>query len=135
MRFPAHDLKRTAYCYNWIRCHLVCTKTSILFDRLNTETELSVMAKYGQSKLANLLFALELNKRYGDRIYVNSVHPGGVNTELTRTLAVKFGKLGYSSRILLLFVSTNSLVNFIDFFYSRSRCSHVVVRGDFSGYH
>jgi len=39
----------------------------------------------GQSKLANVLFAQELSARVKDKnILVNSVHPGGVNTELGR---------------------------------------------------
>ncbi|ORY41043.1 NAD(P)-binding protein [Rhizoclosmatium globosum] len=41
---------------------------------------------YGQSKLANMLFAAELNRRYGHQVYVNSVHPGNVATEMTRDL-------------------------------------------------
>ncbi|KAJ3055521.1 hypothetical protein HDU99_007550, partial [Rhizoclosmatium hyalinum] len=39
---------------------------------------------YGQSKLANILFATSLNKKYGYQIAVNSVHPGFVSTELMR---------------------------------------------------
>ncbi|KAJ3296692.1 hypothetical protein HDU79_005905 [Rhizoclosmatium sp. JEL0117] len=39
---------------------------------------------YGQSKLANILFATSLNKAYGYQIAVNSVHPGFVSTELIR---------------------------------------------------
>ncbi|KAJ3005523.1 UNVERIFIED_CONTAM: hypothetical protein HDU68_004578, partial [Siphonaria sp. JEL0065] len=41
---------------------------------------------YGQSKLANMLFATELNNRYGDKIYVNSLHPGNVATPMTAQL-------------------------------------------------
>eukprot|EP00656_Telonema_subtile_P016286 TRINITY_DN18591_c0_g1_i1.p1 TRINITY_DN18591_c0_g1~~TRINITY_DN18591_c0_g1_i1.p1 ORF type:complete len:245 (+),score=52.38 TRINITY_DN18591_c0_g1_i1:107-841(+) len=42
---------------------------------------------YGQSKLANVLFAQELALRVRSKgILVNSVHPGGVNTELGRHL-------------------------------------------------
>ncbi|KAJ3025953.1 UNVERIFIED_CONTAM: hypothetical protein HDU68_006425 [Siphonaria sp. JEL0065] len=44
----------------------------------------SPMHYYGQSKLANILFATELNARYGDAIAVNSVHPGVVDSELIR---------------------------------------------------
>jgi NAD(P)-dependent dehydrogenase (short-subunit alcohol dehydrogenase family) len=40
---------------------------------------------YGRSKTANILFALELNRRLGGRnIAVTSVHPGGIQTELMR---------------------------------------------------
>ncbi|ORY45152.1 hypothetical protein BCR33DRAFT_194186 [Rhizoclosmatium globosum] len=37
---------------------------------------------YGQSKLANSLFAVGLNTRYGDQLIVNAVHPGVVDTDL-----------------------------------------------------
>lgn len=40
---------------------------------------------YGQSKLANVLFAQELAERVREKgILVNSLHPGGVDTELFR---------------------------------------------------
>jgi len=42
-------------------------------------------AAYGQSKTGNILFALELNRRYKDKgITANSLHPGGIRTELQR---------------------------------------------------
>jgi NAD(P)-dependent dehydrogenase (short-subunit alcohol dehydrogenase family) len=41
--------------------------------------------RYGQSKLANVLFARELANRLKDhRIWSNSLHPGNINTELNR---------------------------------------------------
>ncbi|KAJ6531163.1 oxidoreductase [Mycena capillaripes] len=68
----------------------------ILFDDLRT-TQASGLVKsmrYGQSKLANILYASELAKRYGPQITSLSVHPGVVRTDLlaqqgvvTRTLA------------------------------------------------
>jgi len=40
---------------------------------------------YGRSKTANVLFALELNKRLAGRnICVTALHPGGIQTELMR---------------------------------------------------
>ena len=42
---------------------------------------------YGQSKLANLLFAYELDRRCrakGLSVVANALHPGVVNTELFR---------------------------------------------------
>ena len=42
---------------------------------------------YGQSKTANALFALELNRRHsGDGVKAFSVHPGGIMTPLQRHL-------------------------------------------------
>ncbi len=43
---------------------------------------------YGQSKTANVLFSVELNKRLADAgITANAVHPGGIRTELGRHLS------------------------------------------------
>ncbi len=45
---------------------------------------------YGQSKTANALFALELNRRLaGDGVKAFSVHPGGIMTPLQRHLEVE----------------------------------------------
>ena len=42
---------------------------------------------YGQSKTANVLFSVELERRYGLRgIHAYAVHPGGINTNLGRHL-------------------------------------------------
>jgi NAD(P)-dependent dehydrogenase (short-subunit alcohol dehydrogenase family) len=40
---------------------------------------------YGRSKTANILFAVEFDRRYKDRgIRATAVHPGGIQTELSR---------------------------------------------------
>jgi len=45
----------------------------------------SGMRAYGRSKLMNLLFANELNRRFeGDGVVANTLHPGIVKTELGR---------------------------------------------------
>lgn len=52
---------------------------------------------YGQSKLANLLFAYELDRRCRQRglpISANAVHPGMVETELWRYMAPDGGEVG-----------------------------------------
>ncbi|MET0747743.1 MAG: SDR family NAD(P)-dependent oxidoreductase [Rhizobium sp.] len=42
---------------------------------------------YGRSKTANILFAVEFDRRHRDRgIRATAVHPGGIRTELTRHL-------------------------------------------------
>jgi NAD(P)-dependent dehydrogenase (short-subunit alcohol dehydrogenase family) len=41
---------------------------------------------YGRSKTANILFAVEFDRRHKDRIRAVAVHPGGINTELGRHL-------------------------------------------------
>ncbi|KAK3774917.1 hypothetical protein RRG08_007274 [Elysia crispata] len=58
---------------------------SINFDDLNSEKSYGRIAAYGQSKLANILHALELAKRLkGTGVTANSLHPGAVDTELAR---------------------------------------------------
>ena len=42
---------------------------------------------YGRSKTANILFAVEFDRRHrGERIRATAVHPGGIQTELSRHL-------------------------------------------------
>ncbi|KAF3343747.1 putative oxidoreductase like protein [Verticillium longisporum] len=63
--------------------HNVAPSEGIVWDTLKTKGEgMSAGAKYGQSKLANILFAKELAKRY-PQLTVSSIHPGIVNTNLT----------------------------------------------------
>jgi NAD(P)-dependent dehydrogenase (short-subunit alcohol dehydrogenase family) len=48
-------------------------------------TEYTPMGAYGRSKTANILFAVEFDRRYRDRgVRATAVHPGGIQTELTR---------------------------------------------------
>merc|ERR1711924_479893 len=52
---------------------------------LNSRAEYSQWGAYCQSKLCNVLFANELQRRYGNRGFTAmSIHPGGVRTELAR---------------------------------------------------
>lgn len=53
------------------------------FDDLQMQQNFKAIAGYGRSKLANLLFSLELVERLsGNAITVNCVHPGAVTTGL-----------------------------------------------------
>lgn len=57
----------------------------ILFDNLAMEGVYDPMLAYGHSKLANVLFANELARRFaGTRATANSVHPGVIKTGLVR---------------------------------------------------
>ncbi len=61
-------------------------RAAIHFDDLQWERSYSRVGAYGQSKLANLLFTYELQRRlapYGTTIAV-AAHPGVSNTELAR---------------------------------------------------
>ncbi|KAJ3092763.1 hypothetical protein HK100_006847 [Physocladia obscura] len=61
-----------------------CVSSGIDYDSLTTKKNYSGVYLYGQSNLANALFATELNERYSDKVFVNSVHPGGVATSIFR---------------------------------------------------
>jgi WW domain-containing oxidoreductase len=59
----------------------------IQFDNLSGERGYSPWASYGQSKLANLLFANQLSKRLaGTGKTANSLHPGVIHTNLARSM-------------------------------------------------
>lgn len=60
----------------------------INFDDLNSEkTEYTPLGAYDQSKLANILFANELDRRYqSQNLRALSLHPGGILTPLARYL-------------------------------------------------
>jgi NAD(P)-dependent dehydrogenase (short-subunit alcohol dehydrogenase family) len=61
----------------------------IHFDDLQWERSYNRVAAYGQSKLANLMFTYELQRRLeakGAPTQALAAHPGGSNTELTRNI-------------------------------------------------
>ncbi len=59
----------------------------ILFDDLRITRDYSDAMAYGHSKLANVLFSLELGKFLrGSRITSNALHPGLINTEIDRNV-------------------------------------------------
>ncbi|KAF9429866.1 hypothetical protein BGZ76_001086 [Entomortierella beljakovae] len=61
-------------------------------ETLNTERNIGTFTRYGRSKLANILFASALARRLeNEQVYVNSVHPGFVKTELTRYAGDVYG--------------------------------------------
>ncbi len=56
-------------------------RKGIPFDDLQSEKHYRAMRVYGQSKLANILFTLELARRLdGSGVTANSLHPGTVRT-------------------------------------------------------
>lgn len=57
------------------------------FSSFLGEKRYNPLLAYGQSKLANVLFAQELSRRLeGSGIHVNALHPGGVDTGIARDL-------------------------------------------------
>jgi NAD(P)-dependent dehydrogenase (short-subunit alcohol dehydrogenase family) len=64
-------------------------RADIHFDDLQGERSYSRAGAYGQSKLANLMFTYELQRRLaaaGAPTIAVAAHPGGSNTDLTRNL-------------------------------------------------
>ena len=72
-------------------------ETGIEWDNLSGERDYDSSRAYGQSKLANSLFSLELSRRLqGSRATANAMNPGAVLTNLQRhapAWAVKLGDL------------------------------------------
>jgi WW domain-containing oxidoreductase len=67
------------------RAHLRAPKGGIEFDNLSGERDYTPWKAYGQSKIANLLFASELARRLErTRKTANSLHPGVIFTNLSR---------------------------------------------------
>lgn len=77
--------------------HTRAPLAGIIFDTLKTDgSSISTIERYGQSKLANILYAKELAYRHPE-IQVASVNPGMVRTGLTET--IRQNNLGY--RVIL----------------------------------
>jgi len=60
----------------------------IEWDNLSGERDYAPMRAYGQSKLANVLFARELSRRLPAGQTSNSLHPGVIATNLMRSVPV-----------------------------------------------
>jgi NAD(P)-dependent dehydrogenase (short-subunit alcohol dehydrogenase family) len=67
--------------------HRMAPVGAIEFDNLSGDVGYSPLKAYGQSKIANLLFAKELQRRFtGTKKTAYAVHPGVVDTNLARHL-------------------------------------------------
>ncbi len=83
--------------------HRRAPKEGIQFDNLSGENGYAPGAAYGQSKLANLLFAKELARKLeGTQKTANAVHPGVIHTNLARSMhPVADFALGLAAPLLL----------------------------------
>jgi len=85
--------------------HRMAPKVGIAFDNLSGQRSYSPWSAYGQSKLANLLFAKQLAKRLageGSSVTANSVHPGVIVSGLQRSMpAVQRFSMAIASPIAL----------------------------------
>lgn len=80
--------------------HLQAPAAGIEFDNLSGERGYRAWRAYGQSKLANILFAKALAERLGGRRAVNALHPGVIGTNLGRHVnPLVAGVLGVAMRM------------------------------------
>jgi WW domain-containing oxidoreductase len=85
--------------------HLNAPPSGVDFDNLDGSKGYSPFRAYGQSKVANILFANALAQRFGSSGRVaNSLHPGVIKTNLTRHMPdrgegifVRLGEAGMKS--------------------------------------
>lgn len=64
--------------------HRQAPKEGIRFDDLAAERGYTAWGAYGQSKLANILFARQLARRLPGERVANALHPGVIDTNLSR---------------------------------------------------
>ncbi len=83
--------------------HTRAPKGGIEFDNLSGDRDYTPWKAYGQSKIANLLFAKELARRFeGTKRTANSVHPGVILTNLSRHMnPVARSIFGLGGRLVL----------------------------------
>jgi NAD(P)-dependent dehydrogenase (short-subunit alcohol dehydrogenase family) len=75
--------------------HKRAPRAGIQFDDLTLASNYKPWAAYGQSKLANLLFARSLARRFhGTQRTANALHPGVISTNLGRHMGV-LADIGY----------------------------------------
>lgn len=71
-------------------------KKSVKFGDLWTDAD----ARYGVSKLANVLFAKALQRRLGPNVFVNAVHPGIIRTSIQDSFSDYTTSFGFLSSII-----------------------------------
>ena len=68
--------------------HRAAPKGGIEWDNLSGDKRYAGWRNYGQSKVANILFASELTRRFdGTKQTANSLHPGVIKTNLVRNMS------------------------------------------------
>jgi WW domain-containing oxidoreductase len=73
--------------------HTMAPKVGIEFDNLSGERGYRAWSAYGQSKLANILFAKALARRLAPGSTANTLHPGVIRTNLQRSMNPVIGAL------------------------------------------
>ncbi|KAK4488288.1 hypothetical protein RD792_004040 [Penstemon davidsonii] len=80
--------------------YIAAYREGICFDKINDRTSYVNYRAYGQSKLANILHANELTRRFkeeGVQITANSLHPGVITTNILRHLGLVGGIFNWLS--------------------------------------
>jgi len=114
----------------------------IEFNNLDAARKYADRRAYGHSKLANVLFSLQLGQLLkGTRITVNSLHPGVINTEIDRNMngfmqgafgvisALGFGKTIEQGAATSCYVATSPLLGSTSGRYFED-CNAVTIVGD-----
>ncbi|KAH8656778.1 hypothetical protein BGZ61DRAFT_540756 [Ilyonectria robusta] len=84
-------------------------KEGIIFDMLKSQAEqIGTVTRYGQSKLANTLFAKELARRY-PMLTVSSLQPGLVITNLANTMSDNSWIMRIAWKITMAFIGVDVL--------------------------
>ena len=137
------------YIANQARIVVVASRTAytdapaegILFSDLDFSDDYGDLLAYGHSKLANVLFSLQLSQMLrGTRITSNSLHPGIVDTEIDRhfnsvmqfglkMVAAVGGKTIEQGAATSCYVATSSLLGATSGAYFED-CKAVTVEGD-----
>ncbi len=82
-------------------------KAEINFDDLNLAKKYDEDVAYNQSKLANVIFGMELSKRLKDtNVTVNCVDPGNAQTDILRNASIHVSPYSPISFIYKLFLKT-----------------------------
>ncbi|KAL7111702.1 hypothetical protein ACP275_05G106500 [Erythranthe tilingii] len=84
--------------------HRYVYREGIRFDKINDSSSYTSIFAYGQSKLANILHANELARRFkeeGVEITANSLHPGAIATNLLRHHGIVEGVVNWVGKYFL----------------------------------
>jgi len=87
--------------------HQWSPKGGLVLDECHSDMKSTAsFTRYGQSKLANILFSDELARRYPEILSV-AVHPGSVNTGLKRGIETSYPWLKYPMSLVIPFMSVS----------------------------
>nr|URX65644.1 putative short-chain dehydrogenase [Euphorbia peplus] len=105
MKKTTHDSKREGRIINVSsEAHRYTYSEGIRFDKINDESGYKSILAYGQSKLANVLHANELTRRFKDdgvNITANSLHPGLIATNLFNHMKILNGIVNAFGKMLI----------------------------------